>query len=26
VPANQYRDALMNLVTTLDAMIAQFGG
>ena len=26
VPANQYRDALANLVTTLDAMIAQFCG
>ena len=25
VPANKYRDALANLVTTLDAMIAQFG-
>ncbi len=25
VPANKYRDALANLVTTLDAMILQFG-
>ena len=25
VPANKYRDALANLVTTLDGMIAQFG-
>jgi hypothetical protein len=25
VPANKHRDALANLVTTLETMIAQFG-